>query len=79
MDGGSLVMTDVAGRTGGKPRLRLPTAPSTLDAAHTATGVRLTTLMANAGSLSYPNYTQYRYAGQWYVPAAGTYSFAKAF
>jgi len=35
--------------------------------------------MANAGSLSYPNYTQYRYAGQWYVPAAGTYSFAKAF
>ncbi|HQQ92557.1 MAG TPA: hypothetical protein PLU38_11920, partial [Kiritimatiellia bacterium] len=78
MDGGSLAMTDwLAGLE--ENRASIPDGAIHLDAAHTASGVRPTTLMANAGSLSYPNYTQYRYAGQWYVPAAGTYSFAKAF
>ena len=78
MDGGSLAMTDwLAGLE--ENRASIPDGAIHLDAAHTASGVRPTTLMANAGSFGYPNYTQYRYAGHWHVPAAGTYSFAKAF
>lgn len=78
LNGGSLAVTDwLAGLS--ESRAQLTNGAINLDVVHAASGVRPTTLMANAGSINYPTYTQYRYTGQWYVPVAGTYSFAKAF
>jgi len=78
LDGGSLAITDwLPGLEEG--RASVPSGSVYLDAEHAASGIRLTTLMANVGAVSYPNNTQYRYTGQWHVPDAGLYSFAKAF
>jgi autotransporter-associated beta strand protein len=42
-------------------------------------GVRLSPRTGDRGYIGYPNNTQYRYVGQWHVPAGGTYSFAQSF
>ncbi len=42
-------------------------------------GIRLSPRMGDRGVIGFANNTQYRYVGQWYVPAGGTYSFAQSF
>ncbi len=45
----------------------------------TETSVRIGTIMANLPLIGYPDYTQYGYKGQMYVPSESLYSFAKNF
>jgi autotransporter-associated beta strand protein len=47
--------------------------------AFTFGGVWTVPRMANASAIGFPQYTQYLYEGEWFVPAAATYSFGKAF
>ncbi|MDR2850109.1 MAG: discoidin domain-containing protein, partial [Verrucomicrobiota bacterium] len=78
LDGGSLRVTDwLPGLTERKTAANSfdPAAPLAFNA------VRLTTEKGLRGitAVEFGDYTQYGYSGRWYVPTAGTYSFAKSF
>ena len=78
LDGGGLSMTDtqpglaesVAGLSGAAINLSVPMAES---------GVSRGTVKGFAGANGFADNTQFGYSGQWHVPQAGTYSFAKCF